>query len=109
MSPVTAVSSNFISRRFPASFFTTTSLARWIRLSKRYKLAVVSNIDDDLLALTPLRREFDLVCTAQRARGYKPDGTLFRYLIEHAPCTRDRSCTPDNRNSPTSSAASRWD
>lgn len=45
-----------------------------------YKLAVVSNIDDDLLHATPLGREFDLVCTSQRARGYKPDGTLFRYL-----------------------------
>jgi 2-haloacid dehalogenase len=54
------------------------------QLSRRYKLAVVSNIDDDLLALTPLKRDFDLVCTAQRAKGYKPDGTLFRYLIEHA-------------------------
>jgi 2-haloacid dehalogenase len=54
------------------------------RLSARYKLAVVSNIDDDLLALTPLQRNFDLVCTAQRAQGYKPDGTLFRYLIDHA-------------------------
>ncbi len=54
------------------------------RLAGRYKLAVVSNIDDDLLALTPLNRSFDLVCTAERARGYKPDGTLFRYLIEHA-------------------------
>jgi 2-haloalkanoic acid dehalogenase type II len=54
------------------------------RLSARYKLALVSNIDDDLLALTPLKRNFDLVCTAQRAKGYKPDGTLFRYLIDHA-------------------------
>ena len=59
------------------------------QLSRDYRLAVVSNIDDDLLALTPLRRNFDLVCTAQRARGYKPDGTLFRYLIEHAGCDRD--------------------
>jgi len=54
------------------------------RLSRSHKLAVVSNIDDDLLALTPLQRNFDLVCTAERARGYKPDGTLFRYLIENA-------------------------
>ena len=52
------------------------------RLSRRYRLAVVSNIDDDLLALTPLGREFDLVCTAERARGYKPDGALFRFHIE---------------------------
>jgi 2-haloalkanoic acid dehalogenase type II len=47
-----------------------------------YKLAVVSNIDDDLLQATPLGRTFDLVCTAERARGYKPDGTLFRYLVK---------------------------
>jgi 2-haloacid dehalogenase len=59
------------------------------QLSRRYKLAVVSNIDDDLLALTPLKRDFDLVCTAQRAKGYKPDGTLFRYLIEHASVAKD--------------------
>jgi 2-haloacid dehalogenase len=54
------------------------------RLSRDYKLALVSNIDDDLLDATPLGRAFDLRCTAQRAGGYKPDGTLFRYLLEHA-------------------------
>ena len=58
-------------------------------LSRHYKLAVVSNIDDDLLALTPLGRTFDLVCTAQKARGYKPDGSLFRYLLAHAGCDKD--------------------
>jgi 2-haloacid dehalogenase len=59
------------------------------RLAKRYRLAVVSNIDDDLLAATQLGRTFDLVCTAERAKGYKPDGTLFRHLIAHAGCDRD--------------------
>jgi 2-haloacid dehalogenase len=53
-------------------------------LSRRHRLAIVSNIDNDLLAATPLQREFDLVCTAEKARGYKPDGTLFRYLLAHA-------------------------
>ena len=53
-------------------------------LSRRFKLAIVSNIDDDLLAATPLQRTFDLVCTAERAKGYKPDGTLFRYLLANA-------------------------
>lgn len=57
-------------------------------LKKDYRLAVVSNIDDDLLAATPLMRKsgglFSLVCTAEKAQGYKPDGTLFRYLLEHA-------------------------
>jgi len=53
-------------------------------LAPRHRLAVVSNIDDDLLAATHLGREFDLVCTAEKARGYKPDGRLFRYLIDRA-------------------------
>jgi len=51
-------------------------------LARGHKLALVSNIDDDLLGATPLGREFDLVCTAERARGYKPNGTLFRYLLD---------------------------
>src|SRR6185295_20312098 len=40
-------------------------------------------------AETRLGRTFDLVCTAERAGGYKPDGTLFKYLIANAGCSRD--------------------
>jgi 2-haloacid dehalogenase len=58
-------------------------------LSRRYRLALVSNIDDDLLAATRLGRDFDLVCTAERAGGYKPTGALFNYLIEHAGVAKD--------------------
>jgi 2-haloacid dehalogenase len=53
-------------------------------LKSKYRLAAVSNIDDDLFHATPLAIDFDLVCTAERARGYKPDGTLFRYLLTRA-------------------------
>ena len=74
---------------FPRFFLYDDVVRTLDQLSRRYRLAVVSNIDDDLLTLTPLQREFDLVCTAQRARGYKPDGTLFRYLIEHAGCSKE--------------------
>jgi len=83
--------SRLIDRYFEAfsRFFLYDDVVRTLdRLSRDHRLAVVSNIDDDLLALTPLKRNFDLVCTAQRARGYKPDGTLFRYLIEHAGCAK---------------------
>jgi 2-haloacid dehalogenase len=74
---------------FP-QFFLYDDVTRTLeQLSRRYRLAVVSNIDDDLLALTPLPKHFDLVCTAERARGYKPDGTLFRYLIDNAGCSRE--------------------
>jgi len=69
---------------FPRFFLYDDVVRTLDQLSRHYRLAVVSNIDDDLLALTPLKRTFDLVCTAERARGYKPDGTLFRYLIENA-------------------------
>jgi 2-haloacid dehalogenase len=58
------------------------------RLARRYRLALVSNIDDDLLAATRLPDCFDVVCTAEKARGYKPDGTLFAYLIANAGCER---------------------
>ena len=74
---------------FPRFFLYDDVVRTLDRLSRRCRLAVVSNIDDDLLALTPLQREFDLVCTAQRAKGYKPDGALFRYLIAHAGCAKE--------------------
>jgi 2-haloacid dehalogenase len=81
-----------INRYFDAfpNFFLYDDVVRTLdQLSRRYRLAIVSNIDDDLLALTPLPGHFDLICTAERARGYKADGTLFRYLIDHACCARE--------------------
>jgi len=89
---VTGGDGRLIERYFEAfpHFFLYDDVVRTLdTLSRRYRLAVVSNIDDDLLALTPLQREFDLVCTAQRAKGYKPDGRLFRYLIDNADCGKD--------------------
>ena len=44
------------------------------------------------MTCSPKRRwgaRFDLVCTAERAGGYKPDGTLFKYLIANAGCSRE--------------------
>lgn len=69
---------------FPAFRLFDDVLPTLDTLAKSYRLAIVSNIDDDLLRLTPLARDFDLVCTAERARGYKPDGTLFKYLMANA-------------------------
>lgn len=44
-------------------------------LKKRYKLAIISNVDDDLFASTAkaLNVDFDLVVTAQQVQSYKPD------------------------------------
>ena len=50
-------------------------------LKKRYRLAAISNTDDDLIAgsLPGLGIALDAVVTAQQARAYKPDLRLFRH------------------------------
>jgi 2-haloacid dehalogenase len=50
-------------------------------LKKRFRLAAISNTDDDLIAgsLPGLGIELDAVVTAQQARAYKPDLRLFRH------------------------------
>jgi 2-haloacid dehalogenase len=49
------------------------------RLKSRYRLAVISNVDDDLFAATQpqLGIEFDHVITAQQAKAYKPSLQIF--------------------------------
>ena len=74
---------------FPSFELYPDVVATLDQLSSRFKLAIVSNIDDDLLAATPLRRTFDLVCTAEQAKGYKPDGALFRHLLASAGVARN--------------------
>ena len=75
------------------------SLARWepfpdvnpalIRLSQRYKLAVISNIDRRLLggSLRHLAVRFDALITAEDARQYNPSPEVFRYTFEKLNCT----------------------
>ncbi len=52
-------------------------------LQKRYQLAVISNIDDDLFAGTRkhLGVEFDGVITAEQARSYKPSLNNFQMAL----------------------------
>jgi len=55
-------------------------------LKKRYKLVILSNIDNDTIARTisgPLGGvDFDLVLTAQDIGSYKPDLKNFEYLLQ---------------------------
>ncbi len=53
-------------------------------LAGRCQLALVSDIDADLLRLTPLRHSFERMFTADQAKGYKPNGALFRYALSNA-------------------------
>jgi len=62
------------------------------RLKARYRLAIVSNIDDDLFAGTArhLGIEFDAVITAQQARAYKPSPAPFLLALERLRLPRER-------------------
>jgi 2-haloacid dehalogenase len=62
------------------------------QLQKHYKLAVISNIDDDLFAETRkhLAVEFDFVITAQQARSYKPSLNNFQLALRTMAIPPDR-------------------
>jgi len=62
------------------------------QLQKRYKLAVISNIDDDLFAATRkyLGVDFDCVVTAQQARSYKPSLHNFQLALRTMGVSPDR-------------------
>jgi 2-haloacid dehalogenase len=62
------------------------------RLEKRYKLAVVSNVDDGLFARTAKNLEvtFDRVVTAEQVRAYKPSRRVFEQALERIGRPRDR-------------------
>ncbi len=71
------------------SGFLPDSVQRWApfketnpvlqKVAKKYKIGLISNIDDKLLGQTRrhLPLDFDLVVTAQQVRSYKPDPAHF--------------------------------
>jgi 2-haloacid dehalogenase len=61
-------------------------------LQKRYKLVVISNIDNDLFAETQkhLDVDFDGVITAEQARSYKPSINNFQMALRTLALSPDR-------------------
>lgn len=61
-------------------------------LKARYKLAILSNIDDDLFARTAERFpvEFDEVVTAEQVGSYKPDPAHFEEALRRLGLDRDQ-------------------
>lgn len=59
-----------------------------VRLGKRYKLAILSNVDNRNIAATVEKQlapaKFDAVYTAQDIGSYKPSHANFAYLFDHA-------------------------
>jgi len=62
------------------------------KLKKRYQLAVISNVDDDLFAVTApnLGVAFNHVITAQQAGCYKPCMKIFKLAEKRIGISRDR-------------------
>ena len=78
------------------------AIARWqpfpdtgealARLHRKRKLAIISNIDDDIVAETVkfLGVDFDWIITAQQARAYKPSLEPFRLALARMAGPPDR-------------------
>jgi len=71
-------------RSLPESLATWTAFHDTVtalrQLKARYRLAIISNIDDDLFAQSAPKLEvpLDFVITAQQARAYKPSHQIFQ-------------------------------
>lgn len=61
----------------------TDTVPALLELKKRYQLAVISNVDDDLFAATApqLKVSFNHVITAGQARCYKPGLEIFKMAL----------------------------
>ncbi len=59
-------------------------------LQSRYRLAVISNVDDDLFAGSAhaLGIDFDAVITSQQAGTYKPDLHNYHFALERMACDK---------------------
>jgi 2-haloacid dehalogenase len=68
------------------------SAAALARLKARFRLAVITNCDDDLFAASNRRLavEFDHVITAQQCQSYKPDPRNFEIAFERIGVPRER-------------------
>mgnify|MGYP005810624929 CR=1 FL=1 len=68
------------------------SAAALRRLKTRYKLAIISNVDDDLFAASAKHLEvpFDHVITASQVRSYKPSHNNFERAFETIGVAREQ-------------------
>ena len=79
----TEVETNALVASFPNWRPFPDTVAALRSLKTRYKLAIVSNVDDDLFAITSryLETPFDAVITAQQVGSYKPSHRNFEAAI----------------------------
>lgn len=82
--PVSAAERDLLAASIPSwrPFPDTVEALR--ALGRRYRLTIISNIDDDLFAATAqqLGVSFDLIVTAEQARCYKPHRAIFEVALQ---------------------------
>jgi len=68
------------------------SVASLEALKRKYKLAIISNIDDDLFTFSAqrLRVQLDWIITAEQARSYKPSFNNFHLAINRIGVPQDK-------------------
>jgi 2-haloacid dehalogenase len=68
------------------------TVAALCKLQTKFRLAIISNIDDELFAASAqhLQTKFDAVITAQQARAYKPSLEIFRLAESKIGIPRDQ-------------------
>jgi 2-haloacid dehalogenase len=61
-------------------------------LGRRYRLAIVSNVDDDLFAFSAKQLEvaFDCVVTSERVKSYKPSHRNFEAVIDRIGIAKEK-------------------
>ncbi|ROL56973.1 haloacid dehalogenase type II [Bacteroidetes/Chlorobi group bacterium Naka2016] len=61
-------------------------------LKKHFKLAIISNVDDDLFEMTrqKLGVNFDYIITAQQVKSYKPSPDVFKYAFKKFCISKDQ-------------------
>jgi 2-haloacid dehalogenase len=81
--PVGAAERDLLASSLPSWRPFPDTIAALRALGSRYRLAVVSNIDDDLFAATArqLGVSFDHVVTAEQVRSYKPRPAIFEEAL----------------------------
>ena len=64
----------------------TDTVAGLEALARRFRLGIISNVDDDLFAVTrkKLRVNFDVIVTAQQVESYKPSHKNFQEALRRS-------------------------
>ena len=75
---------NLLSDQFNEWFPFPDTVENLKKLGKQFKLAIISNVDDDLFSITNLMLEveFDHIVTAQQLGSYKPSALNFEEALE---------------------------